>query len=79
MVIMGDDNFTVGNVPVKSGILEVSSNTPLEYTQARHEADGNFAFGDGSVYPVSDVFGFPLGFQWRFGQCGLATNRLAIP
>ncbi|HTR43550.1 MAG TPA: hypothetical protein VMH87_18205 [Pseudomonadales bacterium] len=76
MVIFGDDNFTVDNVPIKSGIFEITSNTPLDFSDARHHlTEGLFAFGDGGVHPVGGM----LCLQWKFQECGLATNRLAIP
>jgi competence protein ComGC len=71
--LSGDDNFQVGGIPVKSGILEISSGTPVQWTSAQHKSAGNICLGDGSVQPVSNS-----GLRTLI-QTGLATNRLAIP
>lgn len=87
LLLSGDDNFEIGNVSVKSGLREVTSNTPLAWDATRHLAYnahfwtpvhnkfmGNIGLSDGSVS------------QWRsddlqkaISQTGLATNRLVIP
>lgn len=71
-LLCGDDNFEIGGVPVKSGVLEISSNTPIAWSAARHKYSGNVACADGSVQGVNNS-GLT---SW---QSGLATNRLAIP
>lgn len=70
----GDDNFEIGGVPVKSGILELSTNAPISWTTARHKKSGHILIDDGSVQSltVNSLRNF-----WQF--TGLATNRLAIP
>lgn len=72
--LSGDDNFQVGGVPVKSGVLEISSNTAVKWTIERHGHAGYVGLADGSVEMVSD-YDLPKLIQ----QTGLATNRLAIP
>jgi hypothetical protein len=32
MILSGDDNFEISGVPVKSGLLELSSNAPISWT-----------------------------------------------
>jgi prepilin-type N-terminal cleavage/methylation domain-containing protein len=73
-MLSGDDNFEIGGVPVKSGLLEVPTNTPIAWTAARHKFVGNIGLCDGSVQEVdnSSLASF-------FNQTGVATNRLAIP
>jgi hypothetical protein len=73
-IISGDDNFEIGGVPVKSGLLELSTNTPIAWTAARHKFVGNIGLADGSVQQVTTD-----GLQEQLHQTGLATNRLAIP
>lgn len=41
MFLSGDDNFTIGGVPVKSGVLQLLTNTPVAWPKARHKFDGN--------------------------------------
>lgn len=72
--LSGDDNFQVGSVPVKSGLLEVSSGTPVGWTALRHKFAGNICLVDGSVQSVKDS-----GLSKLIQQTGLTTNRLAIP
>ncbi len=87
-IISGDDNFAIGDgvhphppdnsaigdIPVKSGLLDLSSNTPIWWTGDRHKYVGNVAFSDGHVQPTS---GDEL--QRAVQETGIPTNRLAIP
>jgi prepilin-type N-terminal cleavage/methylation domain-containing protein len=72
--LSGDDNFAVDGVPVKSGLLELSTNVSISWTAARHKYAGNILLGDGSVQQVDTK-----GLQNALQQTGFATNRLAIP
>lgn len=74
IILDGDDSFAIAGVAVKSGLLEIFSNTPISWTKSRHYPSGNIGFADGSVQevPVPQL-------QKAFQQTGLATNRLAIP
>ena len=74
MLLSGDDNFEIGGAPVKSGLLEISSNTKIAWSAARHEFTGNFAIADGSVQEANNS----ILTNW-FLNSGLATNRFAIP
>ena len=87
MILSGDDNFTVDNVPIKSGLLELSQKANVVWTSSRHifenppfgtltrhQIYGNLCFGDGSVQMANDS-----SLTNFLQQTGLATNRLAIP
>lgn len=74
MILSGDSNFEIGGVPVKSGLLEISSNAPITWSAARHKFSGNIALADGSVQSVSHS-----SLPDIIHKTGLATNRLAIP
>jgi prepilin-type processing-associated H-X9-DG protein len=74
MFLSGDDNFAIGGVPVKPGLLEFSTNAPIAWTAERHVKTGNIGFADGSVMYTS-----PSGLLRMLVQTGVATNRLAIP
>jgi prepilin-type N-terminal cleavage/methylation domain-containing protein len=74
MILSGDDNFEIGGVPVKSGLLEISSNTSIAWSDARHKFYGNILVADGSVQGMNNS----MLTNW-FHQTGLATNRIAIP
>ena len=73
-VMTGDSNFEIGGVPVKSGLLEIPSNTPIAWSAARHKFTGNIGLADGSVQTVNNA-----GLSNLLYQTSLATNRFAIP
>jgi prepilin-type processing-associated H-X9-DG protein len=74
LIISGDANFEISGVPVKSGLLEFSTNAPVSWTAARHKFAGNILLGDGSVQSTTIA-----GLHTYWQRTGLATNRLAIP
>jgi competence protein ComGC len=74
MLLSGDDNFEIGGVPVKSGLLELSTNTPISWTAKRHKFHGNLAIADGSVQQVTQN-----GLRQWIQLSSIATNQLAIP
>jgi len=88
MVLDGDDNLESIGAPVKPGLFNLSSNTPIAWAAGRHSDIyrphiwsipkridyGYIGFADGSV----DGFG-PLQLQNMLLQMGNATNRIAIP
>jgi prepilin-type processing-associated H-X9-DG protein len=74
MFLSGDDNFAIGGVPVKSGMLQLLTDTPVTWTKARHKLYGNIGLADGSVQQLTAD-----GLRQAFQQTGVATNRLVIP
>jgi hypothetical protein len=74
MLMSGDDNFEIGGAPVKSGLLEIWSNTPIAWSAARHHFSGNLVMADGSVQSVANSG--PANLRHN---TGFFTNRLAIP
>jgi len=85
MIVSGDDNFTIGGTPVKSGLLELSTNSAIAWTSGRHfsykehfwtptHEIGNIGLCDGSVQIVTIS-----GLANLLHQTGLAASRLAIP
>lgn len=48
-VVAGDDNFEIGGIPVKSGVLQIFTNTPIAWRGERHKNWGNFNLADGWV------------------------------
>jgi prepilin-type processing-associated H-X9-DG protein len=73
-IISGDDSFEVGRVVVKSGLLEISSNTPIRWSAARHKSVGNLLFADGSVLAFDNS-----GLTNWLASTNFAATRLAIP
>lgn len=73
-MMCGDDNFEVGGVPVKSGLLEISSNTPIAWSAARHRFSGNVGMADGSVQGANNA----TLTSWLCST-NFTTLRLAIP
>ncbi len=74
MFLSGDDNFAIGGVPVKSGMLQLLASTPVAWTKDRHPGWGNIGLADSSVQQLN-----ANGLQQALQQTGVATNRLAIP
>jgi hypothetical protein len=87
MFLSGDDNFAIGGIPVKSGVLELSTKTPVTWTSLRHVAYnshfwtpardrfvGNIGMADGSAQQVTTD-----GLQKALQQTGVATKRLVLP
>lgn len=72
--LSGDANFQIGGVPVKSGLLNVFSNTPIAWSAARHNCSGNIGLADGSVQSTTQS-----SLSNQLQQTGLTTNRFAIP
>jgi prepilin-type N-terminal cleavage/methylation domain-containing protein/prepilin-type processing-associated H-X9-DG protein len=52
--LSGDDNFEINGVPVKSGLLQLSTNHATAWTAARHMFTGNIGFADGSVQQLGN-------------------------
>jgi competence protein ComGC len=87
MFLSGDDNFAIGGFPVKSGVLELSTTTPVTWTSlrhvaynshfwtaARHKFVGNIGMADGSAQQFTTD-----GLQKALQQTGVTTNRLVLP
>jgi prepilin-type N-terminal cleavage/methylation domain-containing protein len=72
--LLGDDNFATDGVPVKSGVLNLSTNRSILWTAKRHHFGGNIGLADGSVEQVSSD-----GLTNALGQVGGATSWVVIP
>ena len=77
MLLSGDGNFEIGNVPVRPGLRSFWTNDPVAWTINRHGSIlGNIGLADGSVKSATIV-------NWHYDvdlqRTGFATNRLAIP
>ena len=72
--LSGDDNFLIGGAEAKPGIQTILTNTPIAWSETRHEKQGNIALADGSVQGFSS-----LALKAALKTTGLPTNRLAMP
>ena len=73
MMLSGDSNLTTNGVPVKPGLLLLTTHMNLGWSAERHNGNGNVVVGDGSVLQSSSV-------RLREQNRNLAiTNRLLIP
>lgn len=77
--LSGDANFAINRVPVKSGLLELYTNTPVTWTSARHYISGNIGLVDGGIVDNGNPQKNTANLTNLLTQTGLATNRLAIP
>ncbi len=71
-LLSGDSNLTTNGVPVKPGLLLLTTNLVLGWSPERHGpgGHGNVVLGDGSVQQNTSS---------RLARHGAATNRLLIP
>ena len=82
MFLSGDDNFLlggnykgdVGGAPVPPGVLILTTNSPVTWSQARHEKQGNIGLADGSVQGFSSH-----SLRTALKEKGTEPNRLAMP
>ncbi len=72
--LSGDDNFLVGTNAAKSGILSLTTNSPVAWSKTRHEKVGNVGLADGSVQGFSSS-----ALRNALANTGVETNRLAMP
>jgi len=73
MFLAGDSNLTNG-IKLKDGIMEITTNQTVEWTNERHNQAGNVLLADGSVQQFSTS-----ALQRALQNTGLATNRLLFP
>jgi prepilin-type N-terminal cleavage/methylation domain-containing protein len=79
-ILSGDDNFEINKVAVKSGVLELSKNTPLAWTSERHRFTGCIGFADGSVQATTDSgLTDTIINQYKFSSDFTNRFRIAIP
>lgn len=74
MLLSGDRNLSLNDVPLKPGIVNLATNDLLGWTKEIHKDAGNIGLADGSVQQVT-VSKLRAALQ----STGSATNRLAIP
>jgi hypothetical protein len=87
LLLSGDDNFLLNGSPIKSGLVEVASNSPFAWDDTRHvyvtktgwfskskTSHGNIALGDDSVQQVNQNT-----LKQTIQQTGFVTNHFAIP
>jgi type II secretory pathway pseudopilin PulG len=74
VVLSGDSNLTTNEIPVRSGIFPITSQTRIGFTRERHITHGNICMSDGSVQVVSSSN------LWQvFQSTNSFTNWLAVP
>jgi hypothetical protein len=73
-LLSGDRNLSVNGVAVRSGLLELTTNSEVGWTAEMHRGAGNLVLGDGSVQLATTA---KLTEQVRHQE--IATNRLLIP
>ena len=87
MILSGDDNLDVNGVRVRPGILNLSTNAPVEWTENerhgrpqqwsfrnQHLRIGNIGLADGSVLSTTAST-----LTSALASTGFSTNRLVIP
>lgn len=74
MFLAGDRNLAAKKVVLPPGLHLLTANTPVSWTRALHENQGNLLMADASVQQFSTA-----ALQKAIENTGAATNRLAIP
>ena len=74
MILNGDDNIAVNGTRAVPGILKMSTNSPVTWTQERHHNAGNIGLADGSVAQVSGT-----GLRATLIDSGTNSVRFVIP
>lgn len=72
--LSGDDNFLLGTNATKSGVVSLTMNSPVTWSNARHKKVGNVGLADGSVQGFSST-----ALRNALASTGVETNRLAMP
>jgi hypothetical protein len=75
MWLAGDRNFLV-NGKVMTGLLELTTNTPLAWSKEMHVEQGDICMADGSVQQFSNS---RLAQSLRSNEQEVGTNYLSIP
>jgi hypothetical protein len=75
-LVAGDSNMAIDGVPVKSGLLQLSTDVPITWTADRHFNKG---VNVGNVILSDAIIDIRIPLPKLLVQTGLATNRLAIP
>jgi hypothetical protein len=79
-ILAGDDNFMIQKVAVKSGVFELSTNTPIAWTSKRHRFAGNIGLADGSVLTTADSdLTNAIINQYKWSSDFTNRFRIAIP
>jgi prepilin-type processing-associated H-X9-DG protein len=73
-VVFADDNFSIVDISVKSGLINLWTNRSIAWTAKRHHFAGNVAFADGSVRQMSNA-----GLTNLWVAPGAETNWVVIP
>jgi prepilin-type processing-associated H-X9-DG protein len=74
MFLSGDDNLLVNGVPARPGLLILTTNSAIAWSQRRHGGQGNVALADGSVQQFS-----PERLTEALRNTGAVTNRILLP
>jgi hypothetical protein len=78
MILNGDRNLTLDGVPVKPGIVTVSSTNSLGWSDEIHGGEGNISVANGSVQQMTAAGLNAMAVNATSGT-GVATYRLVIP
>ena len=72
-ILAGDRNLHAQASNIRNGILSVTTNDFVRWTEELHQFEGNLAVSDGSVMRVRTKQ-----LQAMLRQTGLATNRFIL-
>jgi hypothetical protein len=73
-IVFADDNFSIDDISVKPGVINLWTNRSIAWTAKRHHFAGNVALADGSVRQMSNA-----GLTNLWVAPGAETNWVVIP
>lgn len=73
-LLSGDSNLTTNGVAVRSGLLVLTTNSALGFSQRRHRGSGMILLGDGSAQTFNGAR-----LKDQADHPGFVTNRILIP
>jgi competence protein ComGC len=74
MLLTGDRNLAINDIPVDAGLVTVKTSDTLSWTQELHHGQGNVGLADGSVMQATSS-----GLQQMSVHGGTNVYRLAVP
>jgi hypothetical protein len=77
-ILSGDRNLISATLKPLKGILNVTTNDPVEWTKAIHNQAGNFALADGSAQQIAP-YHLNKQFQAAIVSTTQAVHRIALP
>jgi competence protein ComGC len=74
MILIGDSDLEMGGGSMQSGLMSLLTNSPVGWSAARHNRQGNLGLSDGSVQVYTTA-----GLRAALTNTGNWENRIVVP